>query len=193
MRKVVLHMQVTLDGFVGARDGEVAWAFPGFDEEFTALTLETLWQAGVHVMGAETGKGLGAYWPAPSEERDIPFAAPMNEIPKVVFSRTIDRLDWQSTRIELGDVAEELERLKGDVDGDPEKTILVHGGVRFVHSLVRAGLIDEYRLMVHPVVLGAGLSLFPELPGPLRMDVIETRPLQSGVTYQVLRPRTNEA
>ena len=112
MRKVVLQMQVSLDGFVGGPDGEIDWIFPGFDDEFTAWEVDSLWQAGVHVMGGVTGRGLAEYWPSPAEERDKPFAAAMNQIPKVIFSKTLDKVDWNETRIAKGDVVEEITRLK---------------------------------------------------------------------------------
>jgi dihydrofolate reductase len=183
-REVVLQMQMSLDGFVGAADGNVDWAFPAFDDAFTAWSVESLWQAGTHVMGAETGRGLAEYWPNPTEPRDLPFAAPMNEIPKVVFSRSIDRLDWNQTRIARGDLTTEIASLKAE-DG---KHVLVHGGASFAQSLIRLGLIDEYQLVVHPVVLGSGQPLFPEMPAPLRMRVEAIRPFPSGAALQVLRP-----
>jgi dihydrofolate reductase len=184
MRDVVLQMQVTLDGFVGTPDGSVDWAFPGFDEEFEAWTVDSLWQAGVHVMGGETGRGLAAYWPNPTEERDLPYAEPMNKIPKVVFSKSLDALDWNETRIVKGDTTAEILRLKREDGGN----ILVHGGARFVQSLSRLGLIDRYQLMVHPVVLGEGLRLFPELDEPLRLELLEARAFPSGVTLHIYRP-----
>lgn len=184
MRDVVLQMQVSLDGFAGTLDGDVAWAFPGFDDEFTRWSADSLWQAGVHIMGAETGKGLAAYWPsADLEKRDEPFAAPMNEIPKVVFSRSLDHLDWNETRIAKGNLAEEIGRLKEE-DG---KYILVHGGVRFAQSLSRQGLIDVYQLVTHPVILGAGLPLFSELTEPLRLELTEVKPFPAGAVLHIYR------
>lgn len=185
MRKLVLQMQVSLDGFVGTPTGEVDWAFRSFDDEFTAWGVDSLWQAGVHIMGGATGRGLAEYWPSPDiAARDRPFAAPMNEIPKVIFSKTIDHLDWNATRIARGDLVEEITRLKQE----PGKHILAHGGARFAQSLSRLGLVDEYQLVIHPVVLGSGLPLFPELPEPLQLDLIETRAFPSGAVLHVYRP-----
>jgi dihydrofolate reductase len=186
MRDLVLQMQATFDGYVATNDGDIAWAFPAFDDEFTAWGVEALWKAGVHVMGGNTGRGLADYWPRPDiEERDRPFAPPMNQLPKVVFSRALDRLDWHDTRIVKGDLTQEFMRLK-QADGGH---ILVHGGVAFAHDLTTLGLIDRYEIVVHPVVLGSGLPLFPALPEPLRLDVIEARPFKSGATLKVFAPR----
>jgi dihydrofolate reductase len=185
MRDVVLQMQVSLDGYVGLPDGDVEWALPNFDEEFTAWTVDSLWRSGVHIMGGETGKELAAYWPTATEERDLPFKAPMNDLPKVVFSKSIDHLDWHDTRIANGGLGEEIGRLKQE----PGKDILVHGGARFARSLSGAGLIDRYQLMVHPVVLGSGLPLFPALPQPLTLELLEAKPFPSGIVLHVYRPR----
>jgi len=180
-RKLVLQMQMSLDGFVGDRDGGVDWAFPAFDDEFTQWGVEALWQAGVHIMGGRTGKWLAEYWPSPTEPRDLPFAPPMNEIPKVIFSRTLDRVDWHDTRIANGDAAEEIAQLKAE----PGKPVLLHGGATFARALVQQDLIDEYHLMVHPVVLGAGDALFPAFEMPLRLQLTETRPFRSGCVLHV--------
>jgi dihydrofolate reductase len=183
MRKVLLQMQMSLDGFVGTADGNVDWAFPSFDDEFAQWGVESLWAAGVHVIGGVTGKGLAEYWPSPTEERDLPFAPPMNEIPKVVFSKTLARLDWNQTRIAKGELGEEIDALKRE-DGKP---ILVHGGASFARSLATLGLIDEYHLMVHPVVVGEGQSIFPAFERPLRLELIQARPFKSGCVLKVYR------
>jgi dihydrofolate reductase len=184
MRELILQMQMTLDGYVGTPDGSVDWAFPAFDEEFTRWGVDSLWQAGVHVMGGVTGKGLAEYWPSPTEARDLPFAPPMNEIPKVVFSKTLDSLDWNQTRIAKGDLVQEINALKQE-EGRP---VLAHGGTSFAQSLSRHGLIDEYQLMLHPVALGEGESPFPPFEQPLRLELIEARPFKSGCVLQVYRP-----
>ncbi len=84
MRKLILRMNVSIDGFVGGPNGEIDWIFKSFDDSVTSSTIETLWQVGVHIMGSRTFRDRAAYWPSSTE----PVAAPMNEIPKVVFTRT---------------------------------------------------------------------------------------------------------
>jgi hypothetical protein len=95
MRKVILKMHVSLDGFVARPDGNLDWFLDAFDDELTAWEVEGLWQAGVHIMGRATYHDMAAYWPNSTE----PFAAPMNEIPKVVFSRTLKEADWEGSRV----------------------------------------------------------------------------------------------
>lgn len=108
----------------------------------------------------------------------------MNEIPKVVFSRTLTRADWPQSRIASGDLAEDIDRLKHERGG----VILAHGGSTFVDSLIRERLIDEYRLVIHPVVIGYGTGLFSALREPLRLDLVEARTFASGTAIHVYRP-----
>ena len=149
MASLVLKMSVSLDGYVASVDGDTDWSTAGRSEDGAGWTLETVSNAAVHLMGAATYAGWATFWPgAPG-----PFAKPMNEIPKVVFSNSLTSADWRETTIAAGDLAAAVTRLKQEHSGG---YLLAHGGVRFARSLVETGLIDEYRLVIHPVVLGAG-------------------------------------
>ena len=152
MRKLVLKMHVSLDGFVARPDGDLDWFVHDFDDELSAWEVEGLWRAGVHIMGRATYHDMAAYWPSSTE----PFAPPMNEIPKIVFSKTLKEADWEGSRVVGGDLAQEISRLKEENGRD----ILAHGGASFAQSLSRLRLVDEYALVVHPVALGAGLPVF---------------------------------
>lgn len=180
-RALVLKMDVSLDGFVATRSGDVSWIFETFDDDLRAWIVGGLWRAGTHVMGRATYEGMAAHWPTSTE----PYAAPMNEIPKVVFSRTLEDPAWGPTRVARGDLAEEVARIKAE----PGDEILAHGGARFAQSLTRLGLVDQLRLIVHPVVLGAGLSLFG---APMRLDVAEAMTFDTGVVALTCTPRTGE-
>jgi dihydrofolate reductase len=106
----------------------------------------------------------------------------MNEIPKIVFSNTLERGDWGETRVVHGDVAEGVAALKRE----PGKDLLAHGGATFVQSLARHNLIDEYRLITHPVAVGGGLPMFKDLETPLRMELVNARTYDSA-TLRVYR------
>jgi len=126
-------------------------------------------------VGAATYAGWAAYWPSASG----PFAKPMNEIPKVVFSNSLTSADWGETTIATGDLAEAITRLKEEhSDGH----LLAHGGTRFARSLVQTGLIDEYRLVIHPVVLGAGQRIFM---APLTVEPMSTTVFSGGAVAHV--------
>jgi dihydrofolate reductase len=164
---------ITLDGFFeGAAPWDLDWHEEIWDDELERFSLEQLRSADLLVFGRLTYQGMAAYWP--TESGDI--ADLMNGIAKVVFSHTLETADWTNTRLirEL-DPATVLE-LKHDGDGD----IFVFGSADLSAALTRAGLFDEYRLVVVPVVLGAGTPLFGrDLPRG-RLDLLEARPLASG-------------
>jgi dihydrofolate reductase len=204
MRKLILKMSITIDGFVGGANGQIDWLFKTTDESAKRWIADTIGHAAVHIMGSRTYADMAKYWPSST---DI-LAAPMNQIPKVVFSRskapnlsaTTPALDdagrsafgdqartgasWGQPRIASGDLAQEVTRLKEGAGGD----IFAHGGAGFARSLVLSGLIDEYQLLVHPVALGRGLAIFSELPKPLQLAVVTTVPFPGGAVAHVLRP-----
>lgn len=166
-RKLVLSMQLSLDGFVGTTDGSVDWIFPQFDEDFTRSQVEKLQGAGAHLMGRVLYESMSTHWPKSKE----PFAPPMNQKPKIVFSKSLEKAKWGPVTIERGDLAEAIARLKGEDGG----YLLAHGGASFARSLSRLGLVDEYRLVVHPVTLGDGLRIF-DAPLKLRLTKLATFP-----------------
>jgi dihydrofolate reductase len=107
----------------------------------------------------------------------------MDEIPKIVFSRSLKTAAWGEARIVAGDLAEEIKRLKRE----PGRDLLAHGGVRFAQSLIASGLIDEYRLVVHPVVLGSGKPLFPGVAEPTRFKLLNQAAFRTGLIAVELR------
>jgi dihydrofolate reductase len=213
-RKLVLKMSVSVDGFVCGPNGEIDWIFRTMgDPKGTEWIVDTIRGAGAHMMGSRTYYDMAAFWPF----SDTPLAAPMNDIPKIIFSRAgikdgfhadrttraladakADRMgerpgitptaavlqSWAEPTVARGDLAEEVLRLKQQ----PGHYILAHGGARFAQSLVASGLIDEYRLVIHPVVLGAGQPLFSGLRSPVDLRLIDATPFSSGVVAAVYQP-----
>ena len=175
MASLVLKMSVSLDGYVAAPDGSAGWEAAGRSPDGAAWVLDTVSSAGVHLMGAATYARWATFWPsAPG-----PFARPMNDIPKIVFSNTLTSADWAGTTIVSGDLTEAITRLKQQHSGG---YLLAQGGARFARSLVGTGLIDEYRLVTHPVVLGSGEPLFTT---PLNIEPISTTAFSSGAVAHV--------
>ena len=175
MAAVILKMSVSLDGYVASADGNDDWAAAGRSDDGAAWTLETVRNASAHLIGAGTYAGWATFWPSAAG----PFAEPMNEIPKVVVSNSLTSADWPETTIAAGDLATAVTRLKEEHSGG---YLLAQGGVRFARSLVETGLIDEYRLVVHPVVLGAGEPLFT---APLTIEPISTTVFSGGAVAHV--------
>ena len=175
MASLVLKMSVSLDGYVAPIDGSTDRIAAGASADGRSWTVETVSNAGAHLVGAVTYAGWAGYWPGASG----PFAKPMNEIPKVVFSNSLTSADWGETTIATGDLADAVARLKQERLGG---YLLAQGGVRFARSLVATGLIDEYRLVVHPVVLGAGERLFT---APLTIEPVSTTVFSAGAVAHV--------
>jgi dihydrofolate reductase len=175
MASLVLKMSVSLDGYVAPVDGSTDWIAAGGSADGLSWTAETVSNAGAHLIGAATYAAWAGYWPSASG----PFARPMNEIPKVVFSDSLASAGWGETTIAGGDLGEAVTRLKRERSGG---YLLAHGGVRFARSLVETGLIDEYRLVVHPVVLGAGERIFR---APLTIEPVSTTVFSGGAVAHV--------
>ena len=183
MRSVVLMMSVSVDGYVAGPHGH-AGALPEPDE-LKRWKLDRISRAGTHIMGRVTYEEMAGYWPTSTDD----YAAPMNEIPKVVFSKTLQRADWSETRIAGGDLSEEIGRLKRE----PGNDLIAYGGATLDQALSRLGLVDEYRLMVQPAALGAGLPLFKDLSAPLHLELVEATTYATGVAIHVYRPRSSRA
>ena len=181
MRDVVLWMSMSLDGLVGS-DRE----HPGVavaDPEVKQWKLERISKAGAHMMGRVTYQEMSSFWPQSQD----PYAAPMNDIPKVVFSRTLGDAEasWPVTRVARGELAAEIATIKAE----PGPDVIVWGGGRLAGALAAADLIDEYRLLVQPLVLGRGQALFDQLPDSRHLELVEATPFPSGVVVQVYRPK----
>jgi dihydrofolate reductase len=180
MRRVVLQMGVTLDGYVAGPGGEGDWGLPPEHPDVRAWKVASLRRVGTHIMGRVTYEQMAAHWPA----ADGDYADFMNTLPKVVFSKTLPAADWAGSRIARGDLGAEIAALRSEPGGE----IMAHGGAAFVQALSRLGLIDEYRLVILPVALGNGLPLFKDLAKPLRVDLTEARSFPDGTVIHVYRP-----
>ena len=175
MASLVLKMSVSLDGYAAPPDGSTEWVAAGRSADGAGWMVDTLSNAGAHLVGATTYAAWAGFWPSAGG----PFAKPMNEIPKVVFSDSLTSAGWGETTIASGDLGESVTRLKQErSDG----YLLAHGGARFARSLVETGLIDEYRLLVHPAVLGAGERIFT---APLTLEPTSTTVFSGGAVAHV--------
>ena len=184
-RQLILHMSVSLDGFVARSDGVIDWLSSqstGVDhgDRRHHANLEMLGQIGLIMLGRGAYEEMAPAWSA----SDNPMAQLLNSLPKVVFSQRGSEVDWNNARVSDLSIEEEIPRLKRE----PGKDIVVFGGGHFAHSLIRARLVDEYRLTVHPVALGDGISLMHGLPEPQRFELISSTAYADGCVVQVLVP-----
>jgi len=180
MRKVIYSMGVSLDGFIEGPNRELDWSTP--DEEVHRFWNDQARDTSAFLYGRRLYELMADYWPTADEDPSAPdymaeFARIWGDVPKIVFSTTLEKVDWNS-RLVRGNIAEEVAKLRLQ----PGKEMSV-GGPTLASSFMRLGLIDEYRLVVHPVVLGGGTPFFPELDEKIGLQLVETRTFGSGAVY----------
>jgi dihydrofolate reductase len=183
MRKVIMFNLITLDGFFeGTKNWDIAWH--QVDDEFNEFSIEQLDQAGGLIFGRVTYQGMADYWSSPEAIKNDPIVAgKMNAIRKYVFSKTLDEVDWTNTQLIKGDAVQELKRLKSL----GENNLLLFGSADLALTFTRNNLIDEYRLMVNPIILGEGRSLFAANGGTLKFKLLDTKVFHNGnvlLSYQ---------
>jgi dihydrofolate reductase len=185
MRKLIYSMGVSLDGFIAGPNGEIDWSAP--DEELHRFHNDQARELGGHLLGRRLYEVM-SYWETAEQELSadylLDFARIWKDLPKVVFSKTLEEVEGNA-KLVTKNAAEEVARLKEQ----PGKDLGV-GGAALAASLMRVGLIDEYRLFVSPVVLGGGTPYFPALDERINLELVETRTFSSRVTY--LRYRREE-
>ncbi len=195
MRKIIVSEFVSLDGVMQAPGGkdedtdggfsEGGWTWPYWDDEIGAHFAQLLSECDAFLLGRKTWLTHGgAFEPLPDDD---PMMGPMNRMPKYVVSTTLESADaWRNSTLISGDVVEEVRRLKEQ----PGKNIAIDGSSVLIHTLAQHGLIDEYHLLVYPVVLGGGKKVFPE-GDRINLKLVEAKPLGSGVIltrYEVEKP-----
>jgi dihydrofolate reductase len=177
MRKIRLYINVTLDGYVAGPNGELDWLFRTMNAAQQAWTTAFLREVDTVLIGHATYLEQAAFWPSQTGE----MATLMNSHTKIVFSSRLGALGWNHSRLAVSDVAEEIARLKRE----PGRDIYVTGGARLARSLSQRGLIDEYNLTIHPILLGSGMPLFGEMSEELALTLVGTIPFESGAVHLI--------
>jgi dihydrofolate reductase len=178
MGKLIQWNVISLDGFFeGAKSWELDWLHSSFNEELEAFSIEQLRSASMLLFGRVTYEGMAAYW----QTAKGTIAEFMNSLPKTVFSRTLECVDWANTRLVKDDPVAEARELKRQSAGN----LFVFGSGRLCAALLEAGLFDEVRLALAPLVLGSGATLFGRQLNRVGMKLLEARPLSNG--YVILR------
>jgi dihydrofolate reductase len=180
MGKLVYLMNVSLDGYVETPDRSLDWSV--VDEETHCWFTERSQETDAFLYGRRIYELMNAFWPTAESDPSAPeymhdFARAWNATPKIVFSTTLDRVEGNS-RLVRGDVGDVLARLREEFPGE-----LSVAGPTLAAEFIRRGLVDEYRVVVHPAALGAGLPYFPPLEKPIRLRLTETRRFASGAMY----------
>jgi len=188
MGKISVFENISLDGYFAGPNGEIDWfvAHPGNQEE-NEYAVDSVKSTGTLLFGRVTYEIMAGYWPTDAAMKNSPqLAERMNNIPKIVFSRTLDNVEWNNTRLVKENIEKEIEMMKNQTVNS--MTILGSGSI--VSAFAQRGLIDEYEFMVNPVVLGGGRSIFQGIRNRLHLKLLKTRTFKSGnvlLQYQLVK------
>jgi dihydrofolate reductase len=184
MRNLLVFNQVSLDGFIADAQGDMRWAHKD-DAEWRAFTEGNAAGGGELLFGRVTYDLMASYWPTPMAlQANRAVAERMNSLPKVVFSRTVTKPKWSNTRLVKGDIAAAVRKMKAE----PGPGMVILGSGSIVSQLAPEGLIDEYQLVLNPIILGAGKSMFAGVSGRLNMALVNTRAFENGNVLLRYRP-----
>jgi dihydrofolate reductase len=186
MRRLIVFNLVSLDGYIADRHGDMSWGHrPADDDEWNRFVADNARGGGGLIFGRTTYQMMAGFWSTPEARQALPeLAARMNELPKVVFSRTLGQVGWTNTRLLRGDLAAELAKLKAE----PGDDLAILGSGSIVGQAAEAGLVDEFQLVVNPIVLGQGISMFGAIGEDLRMRLVKTRVFGNGNVLLCYRP-----
>ncbi|MDF2187582.1 dihydrofolate reductase family protein [Paraflavitalea sp. CAU 1676] len=194
MRKLIVSINVTLDGYMAGPAGELDWHFPHWNHEMATFAYEQLCGMDSILLGRITYQAMASYWPYEANNTahgrlECAYAHMMNNYTKFVFSRSLRTVEWRNARIIKKDIGKEVKALKQQ-DG---LNIVVFGSGSIIARLMQLDLIDEYVLWVHPVALGRGIPLFRNIQGQQNLKLLQTKIFSSGVVvlYYGKPPRTN--
>ncbi len=186
MQKLIVFNNVTLDGYFTGANGDFSWAHSGNDDaEFNAFIADNASGGGQLVLGRITYEIMASYWPTPAAIKNDPVVAEgMNSMAKVVFSRTLDKASWSNTKLVKGDIAAEIRKMKRE----PGKGMAILGSGSIVSQLAPEGLIDEYQIVMNPVVLGKGRTMFDGIKEKLNLKLTKTRAFGNGKVFMCYEP-----
>src|SRR5438552_11680238 len=178
MRKLKLHMNMSLDGYVARPNGELDWMTWDQDDKLIEFIHSLIDSSDTILLGRKMADGFVNHWENVVNNKpdspDFLLAKKMVDTPKVVFTKTLDKSTWNNTTLAKGNLAEEIADLKKSRQGG-SKDIIVYGGAGFVSSLIKEGLIDEYHLFVNPTAIGNGMTIFRSLDRTQKFSVIQPR------------------
>ncbi len=191
MRKIIVSMRVTLDGFIAGLHGEMDWMEEFFDEELANYESELQKAVDTTLFGRVTYQGFESYWPKvaldpASPKGMVEYAQHLNAMRKIVFSKTLARAEWNNSVLVHEIVPEEIIKMKQG----PGRDMVIYGSASIVQTLTNLGLIDRYQLLVFPIVLGSGKPLFHDILHKVKLSLASAKTYPSGVvvlSYQPIR------
>jgi dihydrofolate reductase len=186
MRKLSVFNSVTLDGYFSGPNGDIGWAHEGADDPgFHSFVEDNAKEGGPLLFGRITYELMKSYWPTPEAKKNDPVVAErMNNLPKIVFSRTLGDPSWNNTTVVKGDLAAEVRKMKEE----PGEDMVIMGSGSIVSQLTEKGLIDEYQVVVIPVVLGKGKTMFDGVKEKVSLELKKTRSFDNGRVFLRYEP-----
>ena len=184
MRKLKLQVQMSVDGYIAGPNGELDWVVWDWDDELKKYVTEITEAVDCIVLGRKLAQGFIPHW---ASNPELEGADKMNGNKKVVFTKTLDRSEWNNTVLSKGDLADEINNLKKQDGSD----IIAYGGAAFVSSLIRHGLIDEFHLFINPVVLGDGMTIFKDIESRLNLTLVKSISFDCGIVLLNYIPEQN--
>ena len=193
MRKIIASTFVTLDGYMVGPNEDISWVMNNFNEEMGDYAGDLMNSMDTILLGRVTYEVMIKVWPYQTEATS-PGADKMNTTPKIVFSRTLKKAEWgtyQNAVVMKDNIVEEMAKLKQQ----PGKNMVIYGSANLVQGFTQLGLIDEYQLLVHPLVLGKGKPLFAGMadghPSGINLKLLKTEPYKNGVIVLYYQPKTD--
>jgi dihydrofolate reductase len=186
MRKLVVFNHVSLDSYFVDVNGSMSWAKSNHkDAEWNAFVAENAKGDSPLLFGKITYEVMASFWPTPmADQHDPVLAERMNKLPKVVFSRTLDKASWNNTTLVKGDLVAEIRKMKKE----PGEDMVILGSGSIVSQLAQAGLIDAYQVVVNPIVLGKGRTMFEGIKDRLNLKLTKTRTFGNGNVFLSYEP-----
>jgi len=186
MRKLIASVFVSLDGFIVGPNEDISWVTNNFNDEMGKYAGDLMNSMDYILLGRVTYQIMINAWPNWTEET-APGAERMNNVPKIIFSRTLDKVEWgkyNNARLVNDNVAEEITKIKQQ----PGKDMVIYGSANLVQGLTRMGLIDEYQLLLHPIILGSGKPLFNGLTKSVTLKLLRSDTFKNGVVVLYYQP-----
>jgi dihydrofolate reductase len=187
MRTLKLQVQMTVDGYIAGSNGQMDWMVWDWDNELKKYVKEITEPVDCIVLGRKLAQGFIPHWASNPEGEDTWGVDKMNKTPKIIFTKTLEKSEWDNSRLAKGDLVDEITKLKKQDGMD----IIAYGGATFVSALINKGLIDEFHLFINPALIGSGMTIFKELDSRQNLTLVKAKSFDCGIVVLNYKPDLN--